>query len=90
MIQDIENLDSQFSPILAPPSRQTDASCYLHVKRGKSRIATCQVAWTDEVSIFVDNRIGKSTTDVEDRGNRHSVLEVKRTPKNKSVRSIPR
>ena len=65
MIGEIENFDTKFCSIFFPHSRKVDVSRYLQIKRSESRIPACAITRADEVSIFVDKRVGKSSSHVE-------------------------
>jgi len=90
MIGEIENFDSKFRSIFVPSSRKADASRYLQIKRSESRKPACKITRADEVSIFIDNREGKSSADIEHWRKRQTVPGMKRTPEDKSVWSVPR
>src|ERR1043166_1114464 len=85
----MEDLKTNVRHIIVPPSGKTKGSRYLHIKRSECGIAANAVSRSNEVSVFVNDRIRKARADVENWRHSQSVPSVKLTPEDKTIRRVP-
>src|SRR5882672_7510215 len=90
MIRHIENLQPYFRTVLLPPSWETNTFHHLQVERSECWKAPGAIAWTDKVSVLVNDRKGKSGADLQDRRQPDSMLDMEAAPEKKTVRDVKR
>ena len=88
MIRHIENLQPYFRTVLLPPSWETNTFHHLQVERSECWKAPGAIAWTDKVSVLVNDRKGKSGADLQDRRQPDSMLDMEAAPEKKTVPGV--
>src|SRR5262249_55025074 len=90
MVGEIENFQPQLDTIVLKSSLQTESPEHLKIKRGEAWITSREIAWTDKIAVFIDDRVGEAGAQIQNRRERDAIADVELTTEKETIGCVPR